>query len=366
MLGKPIPKSLLANYWRDVITHFPNFRDDSHRDSFNLKFYNYLDLSSLTFGDLLQLNSTLDDSHTDIFYKEKNVHFEFALYGENIIILENNIFKCSKYDIVKEVNGLSIKDIVNSYAKYVSSSNKRTIRYDAVLAYLKYEEIKTISKSGKLRIDTFNFSNYKDLAYLNLKSFNLDFHVIKNYLNTLKGKSMLLIDMRFNSGGNTIDTHWLLELFSSKPLHGTNWKSNQIISTFEAWNKFSFFNDSFTLFNSFYGRNSSFYPQSDSRLDINIYILMNRYTSSAAEDFILYMRGLSNVTLVGENSMGSSGQPITIEATESISYRICAKHDFITAPDDFLRKGVTPDIKLNNADSIDDNIVMKELLDLVY
>lgn len=365
MLGEPIPKSLLANYWRDVITHFPNFRDQEHRDFFNSQFYDYLESSSLTFGDLLQLNATLDDSHTAVFFKEKNRHFYFSIHGEYIIILEDSIPRCSKYDIVKEINGLSINEIVDYYSRFVSGSSKRTIRYDAVHIYLKYVEVKKVKKIGSFNQTNFCFSDYKNLAYLDLKSFNFNFHSVEKYLTNLKDESLLLIDVRFNSGGNTINTHCLLELFSNVPLHGINWKSNQVISTFEAWNKFSFFNDSFSLFKSFYGRNTSFYPQSDSSLDIKIFILMNRYTASAAEDFILYMRALPNVTLVGENTMGSSGQPITIEATESISYRICAKHDFISSPNDFLRKGIAPDLRLNSAESIDDNIVIKEFLDIV-
>jgi carboxyl-terminal processing protease len=85
-------------------------------------------------------------------------------------------------------------------------------------------------------------------------------------------------------------------------------------------------------------------PAGDIKYTKNIVVLMNRYTGSAAEDFILMMKVLPNATIVGDYSSGGAGNcPLTRELPNGWIYRIptCLQLTLEKIP--FEGVGIEPD-----------------------
>ncbi|WP_456427486.1 S41 family peptidase [Rhodocaloribacter sp.] len=81
-------------------------------------------------------------------------------------------------------------------------------------------------------------------------------------------------------------------------------------------------------------------------------VLTSWMTASAAEDFLIYLDGASHITLMGEPTFGSTGQPLFLDLPGGGSARIVTKRD--TYPDgrDFVGYGIRPDIPV--APSVED------------
>jgi C-terminal processing protease CtpA/Prc len=82
------------------------------------------------------------------------------------------------------------------------------------------------------------------------------------------------------------------------------------------------------------------------KLDGPIVVLMNQSTFSAAEDFIDVMKMYTNAVFVGNNTAGTSGQPLC-EALESGGFfRICTRRCIAQNGEDIYNKGFAPDFRI--------------------
>jgi len=75
-----------------------------------------------------------------------------------------------------------------------------------------------------------------------------------------------------------------------------------------------------------------------------VYVLTSKNTFSAAEDFLIYLNGSKNVIKVGQNTAGSSGQPLQFELPKGVSARVCAKSDTFPDGTEFIGIGIKPDV----------------------
>ena len=84
-------------------------------------------------------------------------------------------------------------------------------------------------------------------------------------------------------------------------------------------------------------------------------VLIGHNTASAAEDFLIALDDLDCATVVGQNTFGSTGQPLSFKLPGGGSARVCTKRD--TYPDgrEFVGYGVKPDIYVE--------YTLKDLLD---
>ncbi|HEY2582532.1 MAG TPA: S41 family peptidase, partial [Mucilaginibacter sp.] len=80
------------------------------------------------------------------------------------------------------------------------------------------------------------------------------------------------------------------------------------------------------------------------RLKMPIYVLTSKNTFSAAEDFLIYLNGSKNITRVGQNTAGSSGQPLFFNIPKGFIVRICSKRDAFPDGTDFIGIGIKPDV----------------------
>jgi C-terminal processing protease CtpA/Prc len=77
-----------------------------------------------------------------------------------------------------------------------------------------------------------------------------------------------------------------------------------------------------------------------------VVVITNRRVFSSAEDFVLAMRALPNVTIVGDTTAGASGGPIVRELTNGWTYELSEWIEYTPERRTFEEIGLTPDIAL--------------------
>jgi peptidase S41-like protein/tricorn protease-like protein len=85
-------------------------------------------------------------------------------------------------------------------------------------------------------------------------------------------------------------------------------------------------------------------PQGSRRFSGPVYVLTNRGDYSSAEDFVLAMRVLPQVTIVGDTTGGASGGPIVRELPNGWTYELSQWIEYTPDKKTFEGAGLAPDI----------------------
>lgn len=171
-----------------------------------------------------------------------------------------------------------------------------------------------------------------NIGYIRCETFEYDFgdgnlHEVMRSLALCDG---LIIDVRNNGGGQVTAAQSLASLFlNEKTLcgymsHKTGTGHNDF-STPEPVN---------------------IEPFTGLRWQKKACILTNRSTYSAANCFVMYLKGLSNITIVGDVTGGGSGLPLNSELPNgwSLRFSACPIYD---RDGQLTEQGIAPDVKVN-------------------
>ena len=185
---------------------------------------------------------------------------------------------------------------------------------------------------GYIRIPTFigtgNSMNFADERYL----------VIDKILERFKSKDGIIIDVRSNGGGNSLNADAVAGRFADikKVYCKMRYKNGIDKNDFSDW--------------------ISWYiePEGVFQYTKPVVVLTGRSTSSSAEDFVMEMQVQPQVTIVGDTTGGGTGNPIFRELPNGWAYRLSTKYA-VTA-DNLLvdGKGICPDIAILT--SVEDSI----------
>lgn len=194
------------------------------------------------------------------------------------------------------------------------------------------------------------------IAYIALNNFS-DMEVVDKFkasLPELQKAKGLVLDLRFNQGGNTFLAEEILAHLTFKDLVGAKSRMRVHNSTYKAWGKFA--NDyqwAEKYGEYFKGKawedseaNVIFADQVDNKdkLVITTAILISRDTAKAAEDFLVYADGVKHFKTVGEPTFGSTGQPLMLDLPGRLSVKICTKRETFSDGRDFVGYGIQPSI----------------------
>lgn len=190
------------------------------------------------------------------------------------------------------------------------------------------------------------------IGYIHIKSFGNDvddYLAIDDILEGFKDKDGLIVDVRSNGGGTTTNSQLIASRFADQErlYLKVKYKSGPGHGDFTGW----------------YERTVK--PEGRVHYLKPVVVLTNRTTFSAAEDFVLAMRQLPHVKIVGDTTGGGSGNPIYRELPNGWIFRLSS---WIAAgPDEvpFEGIGLYPDVPAWTAPSDStkgaDRIFMKAL-----
>ncbi|MBE9509246.1 MAG: peptidase S41 [Bacteroidetes bacterium] len=355
----------------------------------------------------------LKDGHTNIRFPESidtlvynSMFGTYRIFLKNIddkaIIIRTNQSKKNELPVgseIIEVNGLPTQEYINQFvAPYISSSTDHVLKDEAVKRLLeglkgqKYNimvktpegKMKTLSLIHENTLEKEVYPPFEERQLLDFKWYaNQIVYVALNSfrdskINTLfiqklpelyKAKG-LIIDLRFNAGGNTrIGTNILKYLTNDTILYGAKSMSRNHIPPFKAWGRFVKPGDTTEWAKkSLLCSQDKYYYLFDyapvtfkttyQKINIPTVILIGHNTVSAAEDFLIYADNQKHIIKIGENSCGSTGEALLFDLPGGGSALVCTIKD--TYPDDreFVGYGVKPDIKVKP--TLNDYIQMKD------
>lgn len=408
----------LSKFWQEVNYNFV-YLERIDRVSWDSTYLEMIKTVQQTENDyeyyraLQKFCALLKDGHTNVNFPESidtlvynSMFGTYRIFLKNIddkaIIIRTNQSKKKELPVgseIVEVNGLPTQNYINKFvAPYISSSTDYVLKDKAVeilLEGLKGEqyEIGVRTPDGKMKTlsliheNTFEKEVYPPLeerqlldfkwypnqiAYVALNSFRdakIDTLFIQKLPELTKAKGVI-IDLRFNAGGNTrIGTYILQYLTNDSILYGAKSMSRNHIPPFKAWGRFVKPEDTsewakksllcsqdkyYYLFNYAPVTVKTTYQ----RINIPTVILIGHNTVSAAEDFLIYADNQKHIIKIGENSCGSTGEAFLFDLPGGGSALVCTIKD--TYPDgrEFVGYGVKPDIEVRP--TLNDYLQMKD------
>ncbi|MBR3017849.1 MAG: hypothetical protein IKH57_12385 [Clostridia bacterium] len=184
----------------------------------------------------------------------------------------------------------------------------------------------------------------------------------------LKNAKGYILDVRGNSGGNSENADAIAAMFISGGFHSCYAETQVYEPTYKAWSMFredfkhlspddamlKYADDAYSL-KTFRMRKNIFYVKDEGRNVVNnapgklngpIVVLMNQSTFSAAEDFVDVMKMYTNAVFVGNNTAGTSGQPLCEPLESGGFFRICTRRCIAQNGEDIYNKGFAPDFRI--------------------
>ncbi len=157
-------------------------------------------------------------------------------------------------------------------------------------------------------------------------------------LEAIRGAGRLVIDVRENGGGNSGVGYAILSHLIDAEVKTTTWETPQYRAAFRAWRRGQ---------EPYQGESDTIAPAKE-RFGGSVVVLTGPRTFSAAEDFAVACKTSKRVTLLGEATGGSTGQPLSLELPGGGFARICAKRDRYPDGTEFVGRGVVPDVEVSS------------------
>lgn len=147
-----------------------------------------------------------------------------------------------------------------------------------------------------------NFGYLQIISFGGSESSNRLIFDIMEYFNSADG---LIIDLRDNGGGFDSNSQFIAGLFTDRdiPYAMVRWKNGPGHNDFTGW------------------ETKTISPSGQTPYQKPVVLLTNRGCFSSTEDFVLAMRQLPQVTVVGDTTGGGSGNPIHRELPNGWTYR---------------------------------------------
>jgi carboxyl-terminal processing protease len=200
--------------------------------------------------------------------------------------------------------------------------------------------------SGDLLLNGYlggDFQNYEDqifygrvhpeIGYMFINHFRgKDLTVIDEILAGMQGVSGVIIDLRRNAGGDFTNALTLISRFADQK----RLAFSAIPKNGPGRNDFADPVDYFVE------------PGGSSRFAGKVVVLTDRYTLSAGESAVLFLRVLPTVTVIGEATSGAMGERIEKELPNGWIYSITGQRIVAADGMNYEGPGVPPDIEANN------------------
>ena len=109
-------------------------------------------------------------------------------------------------------------------------------------------------------------------------------------------------------------------------------------------------------------------PSPEKRFSGPLVILTGHTTYSSAEDFVVPLKFSKRAKIVGDITGGSTGNPLNVQLPGGYVLRICAKRDSFPDGEEFVGKGIEPDIKVKLTQKNiyeDKDVVLEKAIEII-
>lgn len=289
------------------------------------------------------------------------------------VVAESWIEKVEPGDIISKIDGENFESFYQRQKKYINASSDRERRVKFPFrAFLFPEQFRLQLANG--RQETINRKTQKiawppfkiigrwiekdKIAYLKIPSFdNPEFEEkALELVNEFREAEVLIVDVRGNGGGTTPEK--LVKALQDRPFRF--WAESTPISVglFKAYSAIyqmfeaklsKDYRTALKMINEFFAHSqllwTSPYQQPENFFFLGkLIILTDRRCGSACEDFIVPFKDNKRAIIVGETTMGSSGQPYIYNFDDQISIAIGTKREYLPDGRPFEGRGIEPDV----------------------
>jgi C-terminal processing protease CtpA/Prc len=199
-----------------------------------------------------------------------------------------------------------------------------------------------------------------DIAYVGIHVF-WDEAVVEQFeeiVPQLRARAQgIIVDVRLNGGGNSAYGDRIGSYFTERTVPVMTWTSPTHVAAYKAWGSRRDAPEEYRA----YGVGSAtietqvqmLEPAPGPALSVPTVLLQSAYTYSAAENFVLVMQQMRQVTTMGTTTAGSTGQPLIFRLPHGIVAGITTKRDMTPEGEDFVGVGLAPQLEvLDSAESI--------------
>lgn len=292
------------------------------------------------------------------------------------VVRESFVAEIRAGDVVSAINGQETEAFYQQVLPYISGSSdrERRTRFVSILCFFLPENY-TVRLNGdrevEIRRDAISqpprlsdretegrWIKEGKIGYIRIPTFNWPKFEAKaiEYVEQFKDAASLIVDVRLNTGGSTPSK--LVERLMERPYR--YWSESTAVT-------FAVFRYENEMFRQRQDLDAEWraYMSAASRLERpsliwpartrqpenptftgKVIILIDRATGSAAEDFTVPFKENGRATLIGENSVGSTGQPYMLRPNEDIWIAVGAKRAYFADGSAFEGVGIAPDIEI--------------------
>lgn len=282
-------------------------------------------------------------------------------YADSVFYSKHNYSKRIFYNIIAySLLSGSVNDEVN--LKLVNPNGEmnelKLTRTKSLSKWLKYKSL--------YRRKFFEFKSINDIAYVKLGSFR-SFDIIKdffNYADSINNYSKVIFDLRGNYGGTSYGNK-IANLFTNDSSIVSYYKTRNNVAYYRALGMFTDTSivrlvgskrklDAYKKYKDYYNDNSfivdTIYEPNITQTrgvfsEKQVVILIDEFTASAAETFLIDMKNNCKVTFIGRATFGSTGQPIVISLPGGGQARIISSIPLLKNGDRY--QFIIPDIEVN-------------------
>jgi C-terminal processing protease CtpA/Prc len=145
----------------------------------------------------------------------------------------------------------------------------------------------------------------------------------------------IILDIRFNPGGNTLNAYDVVSYFIDEPIKGSKWRSIKYVPAYRSWGNEPEWEES---------EPETIQPREGTRYRGPLVVLTGPATFSSAEDFLVPLTYSGRAVLVGATTAGSTGNPIYVDLPRGGKFRVVSKRDLFPDGKEFVGHGIAPDV----------------------